>query len=102
MESSILCHLLPANVPKGKSVIFLVNIFCVHSFFDVFMRMVSIQFLKHFYNVEQYEVTSLKRFVFSDPQATLQIHFERRFSEGWILTQDGGSSKVSTEIIVSA
>ncbi len=62
----------------------------------------STQFLKHLYNVEQYEVTSLKRFMFSDPQATLQIHFERRFAEGWILIQDGGSSKVSTEIIVSA
>ncbi len=39
--------------------------------------------------------------MFSDAQATLQIHFERRLAGGWLLTQDGGSSKVSTEIIVS-
>ncbi|XP_064383434.1 uncharacterized protein LOC135332050 isoform X2 [Halichondria panicea] len=64
--------------------------YCVTYFLQTCLK-----FLKHFYNVEQYEVTSLKRFVFSDPQATLQIHFERRFSEGWILTQDGGSSKLT-------
>ncbi len=69
--------------------------------YNKFMRMFSIQFLKNFYDVQEYEVTSLKRFIFSDPQATLQIHFERRLAGGWLLTQDGGSSKVSTEIIVS-
>ncbi len=36
--------------------------------------------------LEQYEVTSLKRFVFSDAQATLQIHFERRLAGGWLYT----------------
>ncbi len=37
--------------------------------------------------------------MFSDAQATLQIHFERRLTGGWLLTQDGGSSMVSTESV---
>ena len=58
---------------------------------------IYLQSIEKFYGSRDCEVTSLRRFSFSESleKASLEIHFERQLAGGWSLAQLGCSTKVS-------